>query len=231
MKVSLFFGSFNPIHYGHIAIAESIISGNYADEVWLVVSPQNPLKDNVETTKEKRALDTENELKRLSLDKKIKISRIEFDMPTPSYTIDTLNKITTENPNIEFSIVMGEDNLRAFNRWKDYETIAKMVKIYVYPRQGNDYKGISELDPEILNIKSIEYIKDVNLLNISSSAIREADVLYKKGVAFQEKGELDKALNEFLLAQELTPNNTEINSRIEMIKSIFNFSYKQYINV
>ncbi|MFI3267704.1 MAG: nicotinate (nicotinamide) nucleotide adenylyltransferase [Rikenellaceae bacterium] len=231
MKVSLFFGSFNPIHYGHIAIAESIISGNYADEVWLVVSPQNPLKEGIGTTKEKRAQDAETELQRLSLDKKIKVCRIEFNMPIPSYTIDTLNRIMAENPETEFSIVMGEDNLRAFDQWKDYKTIANMVRIYVYPREGNDYKGISELNPEILELNAIEYIKGVNLLNISSSAIREAKLLYEKGVEFQEKGQLDKALNEFLVAQELTPNNPELNTRIEMIQSIFNFSYKEFINV
>lgn len=231
MKVSLFFGSFNPIHYGHIAIAKTIISGNYADEVWLVVSPQNPLKEGIGTSKEKRAEDAENELQRLSLENVIKICRIEFDMPVPSYTVDTLRKITAENPEIEFSLVMGEDNLRAFNRWKDYETIAKMLKIYVYPRKGNDYSGVSDLPSEILALGTIEYIKDVDLLDVSSTVIREADVFYKKGVALQEKGELHSALNEFLQAQELIPNNSEINSRIEMIKNIFNFSYKEFFNV
>lgn len=231
MKVSLLFGSFNPIHYGHIALAECILFRDYADEVWFVVSPQNPLKEDGGTDKDERAHKAELEVSKNSFKHRIKVSRIEFDMAVPSYSIDTLTRLKNEFPQIEFSLVMGEDNLRAFHKWRDYEEIANMVKIYVYPREGNDYKNISEMAPDVKELKNIEYIKDVELLNISSTTIREAEKYLKRGIKHQQSGNLDKALNDFIVAQELIPDNKEINSRVEMIKSIFDYSYKQHINV
>lgn len=229
-KVALFFGSFNPIHYGHLSIAKCILQRKYVDEVWLVVSPLNPMKNSVSIDKEQRAKLIEDGLSAESLDEQVKVSRVEFNMPIPSYTIDTLMKLHSDYTNIEFSLVIGEDNLRAFHKWKSYKDIAKMLKIYVYPRKGNDYEGLFNIEIDLSQFKNIEYLSDVDLLEISSTTIRESEKHFEEGIGYQRRGELHKALNAFINAQKGLPNNKELNTRIEMIKNIFDYSYKEFLN-
>jgi nicotinate-nucleotide adenylyltransferase len=134
-RVGLYFGSFNPVHVGHLIIAESFLNEAQLNQVWLVVSPQNPLK-------EKKTLASEaDRFQMVELATQnhpyIKPSNVEFLLPKPSYTIDTLVHLTIKFPNYEFSLLMGEDNLGTLHKWKNYEAILNNYDIYVYPRKDS----------------------------------------------------------------------------------------------
>lgn len=173
MRVGLFFGSFNPIHVGHMVLANYMVSFTDLEEVWFVVSPQNPLKDK------KGLLDQNNRLHLVNLaiedHPKIKSSNIEFGLPQPSYTINTLTYLKEKYPNHDFCLIMGSDNLTTFNKWKNYEEILKRYSIYVYPRPN--YNG-SEFDSHPM-VK----ITEAPLIEISSTFIREA-IKNKKDVRY-----------------------------------------------
>ena len=134
MKVGLFFGSFNPIHVGHLVIANYMVEYTDLEEVWLVISPQNPLKNK------KSLLNEYDRLKLVELaigdNFKIKSSDIEFFLPKPSYTIDTLTYLKEKHPKNHFYLIMGTDNFQSFHKWKNYEEILNQYKLYVYPRPG-----------------------------------------------------------------------------------------------
>ncbi len=159
----MFFGSFNPVHNGHMIIANYICETTDLDKVWLVVSPQNPFK-------EKQSL--LNEYDRLHLIKlaiegnnNLRASDIEFKLPKPSYTIDTLTHLKEKHPEHEFSLIMGGDNLQSLHKWKNYALILKNHAIYVYKREGdceNPY-------PQAARVHCL----DVPLLDISATFIRE----------------------------------------------------------
>ena len=164
MKIGLFFGSFNPIHIGHLAIANYIVEYSDLDEIWLIISPQNPLK------KKKTLLNEYERFKMVELalknDFKIKPIDIEFRLPKPSYTIDTLTYLSERNPKHDFVLIVGTDNFQSFNKWKNYEQILKQYKLYVYPRPGYELG-------EYENHKSLSLI-NAPLIEISSSFIRES---------------------------------------------------------
>lgn len=132
MKVGLFFGSFNPIHIGHMAIAQYMLEHTALEKIWFVVSPQNPFK-----TKE-TLLDQQHRLTIVRIavenDPRMQASNIEFNLPIPSYTVDTLTYLREAHPNEEFSLIMGQDNLVHFHKWKNHESILENHNIYVYPR-------------------------------------------------------------------------------------------------
>ena len=132
MKVGLYFGTFNPIHVGHIIIANHLVEYSDLDEIWMVVTPHNPHK------KKNSLLENHHryELVYIALQKytKIKPSDIEFKLPQPNYTVNTLAHINEKYPQHEFSLIMGEDNLQSFHKWKNYETILENHEIYCYPR-------------------------------------------------------------------------------------------------
>jgi len=135
-KTGLFFGSFNPIHVGHLIIAGYMANFTDLDEVWLVVSPHNPLKlkkglGNMYDRLEMARLATEPA-------ENLKVSDIEFGLPQPSYTIDTLTYLHEKYPAKEFVLIMGADNLSSFKKWKNYEILLRNYHIYVYPRPGSD---------------------------------------------------------------------------------------------
>ncbi|WP_207535867.1 nicotinate (nicotinamide) nucleotide adenylyltransferase [Desertivirga arenae] len=164
MKVGLFFGSFNPIHVGHLIIANYM--ANYSDlqSVWLIVSPHNPLKvksslANMYDRLEMARLATED-------NDRIKISDIEFKLPQPSYTIDTLIHLQERYPEHQFTLIMGADNLTSLKKWKNYEIILRDYKILVYPRPGYD-------NQELASHPSIS-ITDTPVMEISSTFIRRA---------------------------------------------------------
>ncbi len=164
MKAGLFFGSFNPIHIGHLAIANYMVEYTDLDEVWLIISPQNPLK------KKKTLLNEFDRLRMAELavedDLRIKPSNIEFSMPKPSYTIDTLTYLSERNPNHNFVLIAGTDNFRSFHKWKNYEEILKNYQLYIYPRPGYTLGKYENYD----NIKRIA----APVMEISSSFIRSA---------------------------------------------------------
>ena len=133
-RVGLFFGTFDPIHNGHIKIAEYIIEEKLNDEVWLVVTPENPIKKDSKISK---FIDRFNMVD-IATQKYNNIipSDLEFNLKKPNYTIDTLGYISGKLPEVEFSLIIGEDNYKIFDTWKDYKKILNNYKIFIYPRKG-----------------------------------------------------------------------------------------------
>lgn len=169
----LFFGSFNPIHIGHLAIANYMIEYTEIDELWFIVSPQNPLKLRSSLAPDYHRL----EMVRLAIgdNNKMKANDIEFKMPKPSYTIDTLAYLKDKFPERGFALIMGADNLKSFDKWKNYKQILENYKIFVYPRIGfNNLENKFEGDINLTNAPIIE---------ISSSFIREG-LKQKKEMSF-----------------------------------------------
>ncbi len=165
-EVGLYFGTFNPIHIGHLTIANHLAEYSDLDEVWLVVTPHNPFK-------KKNSLLADNhryQMVQLALEDypRLKASNIEFGLPQPNYTVNTLVHLTEKYPDYQFSLIMGEDNLQSFHKWKNYEVILDNHKIYVYPRVYKEKKQ-SELE----NHSKINKI-DAPIMEISSTFIRKA---------------------------------------------------------
>ena len=162
MKIGLFFGSFNPIHYGHLIIGQYMLDQAKLDEVWYVVSPQNPLK------KGKDIMDAKHRLNMVKLaikeNPKFKACDAEFDMPTPSYSSYTLKKLKQENPKIEFQLILGTDNLQHLEKWKDHEEILMEYDILSYFREG--FPG-----GEFAKNQKVRVMKGP-MLNISASYVR-----------------------------------------------------------
>jgi len=165
MKTGLFFGSFNPVHNGHIAMANYFIEQTDIDQLWFVISPHNPLK-NIKTL-----LPGHLRLKMLELaiedDSRYKICDIEFHLPQPSYTIETLTFLSEKYPANKFVMFMGSDGLVDFNKWKNFEQIIKKYTRYIYPRT---------IDPDFdISIhKNSIFLKEAPVIDISSSKIRQA---------------------------------------------------------
>ncbi|MCB9342851.1 MAG: nicotinate (nicotinamide) nucleotide adenylyltransferase [Saprospiraceae bacterium] len=136
MKIGLFFGSFNPVHIGHLIIANFMATQSDLDRVWLVVSPQNPLKPKKSLARDHDRL----HLVRLGIENnpKLRASDVEFNLPQPSYTIDTLTFLKEKHPEHEFVLIMGGDNLATLHLWKNYEQILANYEIYVYNRPNYD---------------------------------------------------------------------------------------------
>ena len=162
MRIGLYFGSFNPVHVGHMIIANYIASHANIDQLWMVVSPHNPHKEKKTLAKDYDRL----HLVHLAIagNPKIQASNIEFSLPKPSYTIDTLTYLNEKHPNYKFSLIMGGDNLASFHKWKNYEKILENHEILVYKRPNYDL-GELQNHPRI-------NILDAPMLNISSSYIR-----------------------------------------------------------
>ncbi|MFY0625205.1 MAG: nicotinate-nucleotide adenylyltransferase [Reichenbachiella sp.] len=163
MKVGLFFGSFNPIHVGHMIIAQTMVESGKIDELWFVISPQNPFKKNKNLLHEFDRLDLVEAA--IGYNPKFKASDVEFNMPKPSYTIDTLTLLSERYDDIEFKLIMGEDNLTQFHKWKNYKEILVQYGLLVYPRPNAEKHQI-ELNEKTLFVES-------PLLNISATFIRD----------------------------------------------------------
>lgn len=164
IKTGLFFGSFNPLHIGHLIIANYMATATDLQEVWMVVSPQNPLK-----LKSTLANDYDRlHLVRIAIDDNptLRASDIEFNLPKPSYTIDTLTHLREKYPNREFVLIMGGDNLATLHKWKNYESILKYYSIYVYKRPNYELG-------ELAQHPSVRFF-EAPLLDISATYIRDA---------------------------------------------------------
>ena len=162
MKVGLFFGSFNPIHTGHMIIANIMVESTDLDKVWFVVSPQNPLKSNGSLLHEFDRLDM---VRAATYDNyNLDVSDVEFNLPRPSYTIDTLTYLAEKHPDNEFVLIIGEDNLRSFPKWKNNDQILKNYRLYVYPRPGDS-------KPELLESDRLQFV-EAPVLDISATFIR-----------------------------------------------------------
>jgi nicotinate-nucleotide adenylyltransferase len=172
MHIGLFFGSFNPVHVGHMIIANHLAEHSDLDEVWLVVSPHNPHK-------EKKSLAGNHDrlhLVRLAIgnNPRLRASDIEFGLPVPSYTVDTLAYLKEQHPNKRFSLIMGGDNLASLHKWKNYEVLLRDYKIFVYSRP--DYAH-----GELVKHPAVEIV-EAPLLQISASYIRK---MIKQGRSIQ----------------------------------------------
>ena len=132
MKIGLFFGSFNPVHVGHLIVGNVMATNTDLEQVWFVVSPQNPFKKNKSLLHEFDRLDMVE--RAIADNHKFKASDVEFSMPKPSYTIDTLTRLQEKFPQHTFKLIIGEDNLAQFKNWKSYELILENFGLYVYPR-------------------------------------------------------------------------------------------------
>jgi len=167
MKIGLYFGSFNPIHSGHLIIANHILNETDIEKLWFVVSPQNPFKSNA------TLLDKYQRLYLLKIatenDNRIKVSDIEFKLPSPSYTSITLAHLREKYPEHEFSIIMGSDSFQNLHKWKNYEAIINDHPIYVYRREGFEITN---------HINAQLTIVDAPLLQISATHVRK---LIKQG--------------------------------------------------
>ena len=149
MKIGIYGGSFNPIHFGHIGLAKWVAENTDLDEVWLMVSPNNPLKDKSiladeqeRLEKAREAIRREGERREAKGDeairregKRIRVSDFEFHLPRPTYTANTLRALTNEYPEHEFTLIIGEDNLQIFDQWREYQYILDNYRVFVYPRR------------------------------------------------------------------------------------------------
>ena len=172
-KIGLYFGTFNPIHVGHLAIANHMVEFSDLDQVWMVVTPHNPHK--------KKSTLLDNNHRKMMVDialeeyPKIKSSAIEFDLPQPNFTMNTLAVLEEKYPKQKFCLLMGEDNLKSFHKWKNFEVILSRYELFVYPRlTPNKATALLENHPNVTRIAA-------PIMEISSTAIRKA-IKSKKNV-------------------------------------------------
>ena len=173
-KVGLYFGTFNPIHVGHLIIANQMVEYSDLDEVWFVVTPQSPHKQK------QSLLDNLHryQLVYIAVENypKLRASDIEFKLSQPNYTVHTLAHITEKHPNKEFCLIMGEDNLKSFHKWKNYETILEHHNLYVYPRIGG-----GKVKNQFRNHPKVHRV-DAPVIQISATLIRDG-IKQNKNVA------------------------------------------------
>jgi nicotinate-nucleotide adenylyltransferase len=164
MKIGLFFGSFNPVHTGHMVLANYMLEFTDLDRIWFVVTPHNPLKKKVSLLADIHRL----ALVRAAIgdNTRYKASDIEFGLPQPSYTVHTLAHLEEKYPGDEFALIMGSDNIESLSKWKNFEVILERYKIYVYPRPGHP-GGEFAKHPSVI-------MTDAPQMSISSTMIREA---------------------------------------------------------
>ncbi len=172
MKIGLYFGSFNPVHIGHLVIANHAVNETFLNQVWFVVSPQSPFKQSQSLLNEyhrlhlvKSAINGENNLR---------ASSVEFSLPKPSYTIDSLIYLKEKYPEHEFSVLMGSDGFKNINKWKNFEVVINNYALFVYKRPGFDITDNYGANIQMLNAP---------LLEISSTYIREL-IKNKKSIRF-----------------------------------------------
>jgi nicotinate-nucleotide adenylyltransferase len=185
MKIGLYFGSFNPIHIGHLIIANHVVEQTDVDQVWLVVSPQNPLKPAASLLNEYQRL----HLVQLAIEDndKLRASDVEFKLPKPSYTIDTLTYLQEKYPNHQFSVIMGSDSFTNISKWKNATVLLKNYKIIIYQR------------PEFLidsnSVTTSLTILKAPMLDISATEIR-SNIKHHKSIQYlvsdKVRGEIDK---------------------------------------
>lgn len=165
-KIGLYFGTYNPIHVGHLTIANHLVEHSDLDEIWMVVTPHNPFK------KKSSLLDNHHRLEmvfRATEDyPKIIPSDIEFNLPQPNYTVNTLAHLEEKYPNKKFSLIMGADNLKSLHKWKNYEVILENYAVYVYPRLSE-----GTVPEQFQNHPSITMVQ-APIMEISSTFIRKS---------------------------------------------------------
>lgn len=184
-KIGLFFGTFNPIHTGHMVVASVMLETTDIEKIRFVVSPQNPFKTQSDLLDESDRL----EMVRSAVNENdgMEVSDIEFHLPKPSYTYDTLTRIQDEDKNSKFVLIIGEDNLQDFGKWKNSELIISSFDLYVYPRT-------SSLDSDFMNHKNITMV-EAPKMDISSSFIRDF-ITTGKSIRFLVPEPVEKIISE-----------------------------------
>ena len=188
-NITLYFGSFNPIHQGHLIIAQHVVNAGLCDELWLVVSPHNPHKNKMDLA----PAEDRFEMCKLAIEDHpfIKVSDVEFHLPTPSFTIQTLDALQGKYPEHNFSIVMGQDSVENLHTWKQFEDILK-YKIFYYPRLSDDTKDI------VVDTKRITKISDTPIIELSSTQLRK-DIKNNRSIRFRTS---DKVID-FIIENKL----------------------------
>lgn len=171
-EIGLFFGSFNPIHIGHLILANYMVEYTSMDKLWFVVSPQNPFKERKTLLPEIHRYAIVD--RAIEEDDRFEVSNIEFGLPKPSYTVDTIAYLSEKYPNYKFSLIMGQDNLEHIHKWKNSEYLIENYQVYVYPRPN--CKSVNLQSPNI-------HLLDAPMIEISASFIRNA-IKDKKNVSW-----------------------------------------------
>ena len=177
MKIGIYGGSFNPIHFGHTGLAQWVVNNTDLDEVWLMVSPNNPLKDASILVDEQKRLAAAKEVigdGRLASGKRIIVSDFEFTLPRPNYTTNTLREHQKQYPQHEFTLIIGEDNLEIFPKWREYTYLLENFRILVYPRKGSG-KSVEQMMQELgtAHIKEVQLLANAPYFEISSTELRK----------------------------------------------------------
>ena len=187
MKVGLFFGTFNPIHIGHVIIANYMVEFSDLDEVWFVITPMSPFKKKHSLLKNYHRLAMAN----IAVENfpKLKTSDIEFKLSQPNYTVNTLVNLVEKYPHNKFCLIMGEDNLKGFQKWKNSETIIQNHELYVYPRISE-----GKVEHQFLNHPKIHSV-NAPIVQVSSTFIRKA-ILEKKDIRAMLPADVWKYIDE-----------------------------------
>ena len=176
MKIGIYGGSFNPIHFGHVGLAKWVVENTDLDEVWLMVSPNNPLKDRrILADEQERLIKAKLAICNEKIGegqkakgKRIVVSDFEFHLPRPTYTANTLRALTEQYPNHEFTLIIGEDNLAIFNQWREYQYILDTYRVFVYPRRGNNTMQLGSKMSE-----NVVFLAGAPYFDISSTELRK----------------------------------------------------------
>lgn len=182
-SIGIYGGSFNPVHFGHVGLAKWVIENTDLDELWLMVSPNNPLKPaNLLAPEGERLAAVSKAVKDIP---HVKASDFEFSLPRPSYTANTLRELQKAYPDADFTLIIGEDNIAIFDRWREYEFILANFRIFVYPRRENlsddgqtakrsnsPQDGLTTQWSNSVAVKEIRYLSGAPLFDISSTQIR-----------------------------------------------------------
>lgn len=251
-RTMLYFGSFNPVHRGHVALAEHVLDRGLCDNVALIVSPQNPLKHSSGLLPEFARFEmAEIACAESKYPEAIKASAVEFLLPKPSYTIDTLRFLQENNGReMEFSILMGADNIVNIDKWKEYETILSDYDIYVYPRTGYKAANISGrvvllADAPVYDCTATEIRKSLSegrdAAHMLCSGVAkyisdhglfsgEAERLKTEGREHYRRNAWGAALNAFRKVLEMSPEDKEAAEYVKMIEDILAFRYTDIYN-
>lgn len=175
-RIGIYGGSFNPVHFGHIGLAKWIIENSDLDELWFLVSPNNPLKSVQSLAPEEERLAAVQQA--IQYIPRLKASDFEFSLPRPSYTANTLRALQQAYPDYEFTLIIGEDNLSIFHQWREYEFILANFRLFVYPRHTKEPHNASDIqnNPSIqwsnLPVKDLQFLSGAPYFDISSTEIR-----------------------------------------------------------